>query len=109
MTSFRFDVFVQVIYLRQIITGFSSHLFSQLLKNMLLMFKICCHWQLWDWDMWMRTGYIRKERECIIPDVSRTFHFGSKGLNMNPYFQDLYFKKHSIVTHAGIKLKDLDK
>ncbi|PVD23743.1 hypothetical protein C0Q70_17016 [Pomacea canaliculata] len=65
--------------------------------------------QLWDWDMWMRTGYIRKERECIIPDVSRTFHFGSKGLNMNPYFQDLYFKKHSIVTHAGIKLKDLDK
>ncbi|KAK7487497.1 hypothetical protein BaRGS_00021199, partial [Batillaria attramentaria] len=63
----------------------------------------------WDWDMWMRTNFIRKDRECIIPDISRTFHFGSKGLNMNPYFQDLYFKKHSIVTHAGVHLKDVDK
>ena len=26
-------------------------------------------------------------RECIIPDISRTYHFGSTGLNMNPYFQ----------------------
>ncbi|KAK7101018.1 protein O-linked-mannose beta-1,2-N-acetylglucosaminyltransferase 1-like [Littorina saxatilis] len=63
----------------------------------------------WDWDMWMRTSYVRKERECIIPDISRTFHFGSKGLNMNPYFQDLYFKKHSIVAQAGVQLKDVDK
>ncbi|XP_076440231.1 protein O-linked-mannose beta-1,2-N-acetylglucosaminyltransferase 1-like isoform X2 [Babylonia areolata] len=63
----------------------------------------------WDWDMWMRTSTIRKDRECIIPDVSRTFHFGSKGLNMNPYFQDLYFKKHSIVSHSGVVLKDLDR
>ncbi|KAL8570719.1 hypothetical protein ACOMHN_039154 [Nucella lapillus] len=61
----------------------------------------------WDWDMWMRTNAIRQNRECIIPDVSRTFHFGSKGLNMNPYFQDLYFKKHSIVTHSGVTLKDI--
>jgi hypothetical protein len=22
-------------------------------------------------------------RECIIPDVSRTFHFGRRGLNVN--------------------------
>ena len=65
--------------------------------------------QQWDWDMWMRTNFIRKDRECIIPDISRTFHFGSKGLNMNPYFQDLYFKKHSIVSHAGAVLKDVDK
>lgn len=63
----------------------------------------------WDWDMWMRTAFIRKDRECIIPDVSRTFHFGSKGLNMNPYFQDLYFKKHSIVTQAGVHLQDTDR
>ena len=25
--------------------------------------------------------------ECVIPDVSRTYHFGSSGINMNPYFQ----------------------
>ncbi|KAL3870054.1 hypothetical protein ACJMK2_042671 [Sinanodonta woodiana] len=63
----------------------------------------------WDWDMWMRNSAIRKDRECVIPDISRTYHFGSKGLNMNPYFQELYFKKHSIVTTPDVQLKDIDK
>ncbi|KAK3092046.1 hypothetical protein FSP39_024700 [Pinctada imbricata] len=62
----------------------------------------------WDWDMWMRTGGIRKERECIIPDVSRTYHFGSKGLNMNPYFQEAYFQKHSMLKQPNVKLKGLE-
>ena len=35
--------------------------------------------QNWDWDMWMR-AYALKGRECIIPDVARTFHFGVKGI-----------------------------
>lgn len=48
-----------------------------------------------DWDMWIRTSLIRKERECIIPDVSRTFHFGSMGTNINSYFQRQYFSKHA--------------
>ena len=26
-------------------------------------------------------------RECVIPDVSRTYHFGTTGVNMNPDFQ----------------------
>ncbi|XP_074640445.1 protein O-linked-mannose beta-1,2-N-acetylglucosaminyltransferase 1-like [Tubulanus polymorphus] len=64
--------------------------------------------KLWDWDMWMRTNEVRKGRECIIPDVSRTYHFGSKGLNMNPYFQELYFKKHSFNTLPQVKLKDVE-
>uniref|UniRef100_A0A8W8HMI1 Alpha-1,3-mannosyl-glycoprotein 2-beta-N-acetylglucosaminyltransferase n=1 Tax=Magallana gigas TaxID=29159 RepID=A0A8W8HMI1_MAGGI len=63
----------------------------------------------WDWDMWMRLPTVRKNRECIIPDVSRTYHFGSKGLNMNPYFQEVYFKKHSIVNESNVALKDLDR
>lgn len=42
--------------------------------------------QLWDWDMWMRMPEQRKGRECIIPDISRSYHFGIVGLNMNGYF-----------------------
>lgn len=42
--------------------------------------------QLWDWDMWMRMPEQRQGRECIIPDVSRSYHFGIVGLNMNGYF-----------------------
>ncbi|XP_076800800.1 protein O-linked-mannose beta-1,2-N-acetylglucosaminyltransferase 1-like [Clavelina lepadiformis] len=62
----------------------------------------------WDWDMWMRQPLIRKERECIIPDVSRTFHFGLSGINMNSYFHKLYFSQHRLNTEASVQLKDVD-
>lgn len=65
--------------------------------------------KLWDWDMWMRHPDIRKGRECIIPDISRTYHFGSKGVNMNSYFQDLYFQKRPLNTAPHVRLKDVEK
>ena len=65
--------------------------------------------KLWDWDMWMRLPDIRRQRECIVPDISRTYHFGSQGLNMNSYFQDIYFKKHAFNTLPDVKLKDVER
>lgn len=53
----------------------------------MILICFCISFQLWDWDMWMRHPDIRQGRECVIPDVSRTYHFGSKGVNMNSYFQ----------------------
>ncbi|XP_066918006.1 protein O-linked-mannose beta-1,2-N-acetylglucosaminyltransferase 1-like [Clytia hemisphaerica] len=57
----------------------------------------------WDWDMWMRMNVNRKDRECIVPDVPRTFHFGSKGLNVNPYFQSIHFNNRRLNNQSGIK------
>ncbi|XP_046856961.1 protein O-linked-mannose beta-1,2-N-acetylglucosaminyltransferase 1-like [Xenia sp. Carnegie-2017] len=57
----------------------------------------------WDWDMWMRMDSNKKGRECIIPDISRTYHFGAKGLNMNVFFQESYFKKHTLNTEPNVK------
>lgn len=65
--------------------------------------------KLWDWDMWMRLPDIRKSRECVVPDVSRTYHFGSSGLNMNSFFHDTYFKKHAFNRVPNVKLKDIDR
>jgi len=65
--------------------------------------------QQWHWDMWMRSDIIRKSRECVIPDVSRTYHFGSVGLNVFPYLQELYFAKHKLQKEPHVKLKDIDK
>ncbi|KAI6654145.1 Protein O-linked-mannose beta-1,2-N-acetylglucosaminyltransferase 1 [Oopsacas minuta] len=65
--------------------------------------------QFWDWDMWMRTDNIRNGRECVIPDISRTYHFGQSGLNMNPYFHDIYFKNHAINTDPSVKLKNINQ
>lgn len=64
--------------------------------------------QKWDWDMWMRTERMRKGRECIIPDISRTYHFGSKGLNMNTYFQKRYFENHALNHHPNVRLYEVD-
>lgn len=64
--------------------------------------------KFWDWDMWMRLPEVRRGRECIVPDVSRTYHFGSSGLNMNSYFQDMYFKKHAFNTNPSAILKNVD-
>lgn len=57
----------------------------------------------WDWDIWMRMDHIRKGRECIIPDVSRTYHFGAKGLNVDISFQKKYFKRRALNMKYGIK------
>ena len=46
--------------------------------------------------MWLRLPEQRRGRECVIPDVSRTFHFGAQGVNMNAYFQSAYFNKHAL-------------
>eukprot|EP00047_Mylnosiga_fluctuans_P014350 m.37711 g.37711 ORF g.37711 m.37711 type:complete len:626 (-) comp5460_c0_seq2:386-2263(-) len=62
---------------------------------------------LFDWDMWMRMPDQRKGRECIIPDVSRTFHFGASGVNMNPYFQEIHFNNRAISTGTRPQLEGL--
>ncbi|KAK3574723.1 hypothetical protein QTP86_015383, partial [Hemibagrus guttatus] len=64
--------------------------------------------KLWDWDMWMRMPEQRKGRECIIPDVSRSYHFGIVGLNMNGYFHEVYFKKHKFNTVPNVQLKNVN-
>uniref|UniRef100_A0A8C2X284 Protein O-linked-mannose beta-1,2-N-acetylglucosaminyltransferase n=1 Tax=Cyclopterus lumpus TaxID=8103 RepID=A0A8C2X284_CYCLU len=64
--------------------------------------------KLWDWDMWMRMPEQRKGRECIIPDVSRSYHFGIIGLNMNGYFHEVYFKKHRFNTVPNVQLRNVD-
>ncbi|XP_035107224.1 protein O-linked-mannose beta-1,2-N-acetylglucosaminyltransferase 1 isoform X2 [Callithrix jacchus] len=65
--------------------------------------------KLWDWDMWMRMPEQRRGRECIIPDVSRSYHFGIVGLNMNGYFHEAYFKKHKFNTVPGVQLRNVDR
>ncbi|CAJ0951427.1 unnamed protein product, partial [Ranitomeya imitator] len=65
--------------------------------------------QLWDWDMWMRMPEQRKGRECLIPDVSRSYHFGIVGLNMNGYFHEAYFKKHKFNTVPNVQLSNVER
>ena len=44
------------------------------------------------WDLYMRQNNIMKGRECIIPDISRTYHFGAVGMNINKDKQKKLFE-----------------
>ena len=52
----------------------------------------------------MRGAANRKGRECIIPDISRTYHFGAKGLNVGGFMQTIYFQKHALNKVPNVKM-----
>ena len=52
---------------------------------------------------------MRRDRECVVPDVPRTYHFGSTGLNMNVYFYEKYFKTRALNSIPQVKLSDVDR
>eukprot|EP00933_Yihiella_yeosuensis_P072038 TRINITY_DN80323_c0_g1_i1.p1 TRINITY_DN80323_c0_g1~~TRINITY_DN80323_c0_g1_i1.p1 ORF type:complete len:417 (+),score=55.63 TRINITY_DN80323_c0_g1_i1:36-1286(+) len=37
-----------------------------------------------NWDDFLRSPNVRKEKQCIRPEISRTYTFGSRGVNLNP-------------------------
>ncbi len=46
--------------------------------------------------MWVRMPAQLRGRECVVPEVPRTFHFGARGVNMNAYFQHTYFDNRRV-------------
>merc|ERR1719469_690716 len=51
------------------------------------------------WDEFMRRGDVRRGRNCIRPEISRSFTFGQEGVSSGQFFK----------THlARIKLNDVD-
>lgn len=76
-----------------------------ILKRHLFMDELAPNWPdfLDNWDVWMRQEEIRKGRECIIPEVSRTFHFGISGINMGTEMHEMFFKKRVLNQKAGIR------
>lgn len=50
--------------------------------------------------MWMRTSRVQRGRQCVVPEVSRTYHFGSsRAVNVNPLFQHTYFGRHAFYNY----------
>ncbi len=47
-------------------------------------------------DMWIRMPEQLRGRECLVPEVPRTFHFGTRGVNMNAYFQSTHFSSRRL-------------
>ncbi|KAK7080810.1 Protein O-linked-mannose beta-1,2-N-acetylglucosaminyltransferase 1 [Halocaridina rubra] len=62
-----------------------------------------------DWDMWMRLPEQRKGRECLVPEVPRTSHFGTIGAHITAYSQSKYFSQAAFNTKADVQLQGLDR
>ncbi|KAK4300459.1 hypothetical protein Pmani_027344 [Petrolisthes manimaculis] len=69
-------------------------------------------WPAWDkfadWDMWLRLPELQRGRECLVPEVSRTFHFGSTGAHLTAHFYAKYYSHASFNVQPDVDLKGLD-
>lgn len=57
-------------------------------------------------DCAWRLGFVEYRFFCLV-DISRTYHFGSTGLNMNPTFQQQYFEPHIMYDGDLVEFRDL--
>ena len=39
------------------------------------------------WDDWMRSDAVRRGRQCVRPEVSRTYNFGERGSSVGQFFR----------------------
>ncbi|KII72482.1 Protein O-linked-mannose beta-1,2-N-acetylglucosaminyltransferase 1 [Thelohanellus kitauei] len=79
-----------MLYRVQFMPGLGLVLSKDIIKEIL---KKWPHWTDFNWDVWIRESVL-KDRVCIIPDVSRTFHIGGYGVHINPDFQQSHFERH---------------
>ncbi|KAF0293198.1 Protein O-linked-mannose beta-1,2-N-acetylglucosaminyltransferase 1 [Amphibalanus amphitrite] len=62
----------------------------------------------YDWDLWVRKDSNRLGRECVIPDVSRTYHFGISGSHASGAYHALYYQDHAINQRPDVQLRNVN-
>ena len=60
-------------------------------------------------DMWFRTEEVSLYRECVVPDVSRTYHFAYLGGHVYSYLQYQYFSDKSLNTEPDVELHNVSR
>ncbi|XP_053632331.2 protein O-linked-mannose beta-1,2-N-acetylglucosaminyltransferase 1-like [Cherax quadricarinatus] len=62
-----------------------------------------------DWDIWLRSTQIRGGRECIVPDVSRSFHSGLLGIHIHGALAHAFFTAHPVTAASAIPLHNIHR
>uniref|UniRef100_A0A6A7FUW0 Alpha-1,3-mannosyl-glycoprotein 2-beta-N-acetylglucosaminyltransferase n=2 Tax=Hirondellea gigas TaxID=1518452 RepID=A0A6A7FUW0_9CRUS len=58
-----------------------------------------------DWDIWFRSPQIRRGRECVIPAVSRSFHYGITGAHVNGVLTLAHFSGHIVSAQEDVQFE----
>ncbi|KAK7084480.1 hypothetical protein SK128_013496 [Halocaridina rubra] len=57
-----------------------------------------------DWDYWMGSGLVRKGREIIIPEISRTSHDGIDGAHLSGFLMKRRYSNKPLSTDPNVVL-----
>lgn len=98
----------KLLYRTDVFPGLGWLLSRALWDEIMPKWPACCNG--WSWDLWLREDSQRKGRQCIMPDVPRTFHFGKRGLNVdNDYFYNAYFANHNVNKEPKVELYPVER
>ncbi|XP_069195641.1 protein O-linked-mannose beta-1,2-N-acetylglucosaminyltransferase 1-like [Procambarus clarkii] len=61
-----------------------------------------------DWDWWLTWEDLRKGRDVVFPEVSRTFHAGSAGIHVSGFEQEVYFNRMIYNNMSHVPLMDIN-
>nr|XP_053654182.1 protein O-linked-mannose beta-1,2-N-acetylglucosaminyltransferase 1-like [Cherax quadricarinatus] len=73
--------------------------------------QIINHWVppgIGDWDWWLTWEDLRKGRDVVFPEVSRTFHSGSAGVHVSGFEQEIYFNRMIYNQVKQVNLMDVN-
>nr|XP_045582810.1 protein O-linked-mannose beta-1,2-N-acetylglucosaminyltransferase 1-like isoform X2 [Procambarus clarkii] len=62
-----------------------------------------------DWDIWVRHPGVLGGRECVVPDVSRTFHIGLMGSHAAGLLHTAFFANKPIPAQAHFPLQGVHR
>ncbi|KAG7162545.1 O-linked-mannose beta-1-2-N-acetylglucosaminyltransferase 1-like 15 [Homarus americanus] len=62
-----------------------------------------------DWDIWMRLPGVLGGRECVVPDVSRTFHIGIMGSHASILLHAAFFAAKPVPVSTHVHLLHVDR
>lgn len=65
-------------------------------------------WPRTHWDHWLRSEKRHRGRECVHPEVPRTFHNGEKGTFMDHKTHEKYFARIAMNQDASVQWPDPD-
>ena len=69
-----------------------------------------CLFQPHDWDYFIGSDIVREDRECIIPDINRSYHWSTMGFHVKASFSAEYFYLSRYLNkEPNVKLQPVEK
>ncbi|XP_064110359.1 protein O-linked-mannose beta-1,2-N-acetylglucosaminyltransferase 1-like [Macrobrachium nipponense] len=62
-----------------------------------------------DWDLWARSQDVMNGRECVVPDVGRTFHFGLSGTHSPGLLHVAFFAGRPVPALPYVELHNVHR